>query len=115
MPAKAPPADTPAPKRLSVKKKINEYTYDLDGPVADAIAKLEELLAKHPTATLSYEDIAGNYEDERYGLAVYIERPETDDEMAFRFACEKADKTRLEEAKRRQYEALKAEFEGKGA
>jgi hypothetical protein len=111
MPAKAPPADTPT--RLNVNKKINEYTYDLDGPVADAIAKLEELLAEHPTATLSYEDISSGYGDsDRYGLAVYIERPETDEEMVERRAQEAALRSLRDEAERRQYAALKAKFEG---
>lgn len=68
--------------KTKVETTRDSFTIDLDGPLADAIAKLEELRAECPDATLSLET---DYEyGESYArLYVRYTRPKTELELEF--------------------------------
>ena len=94
--------------RQMVSKKIDTITYDLDGFVADSIKKLQEIIDEYPTARISYEEI--DY-DSRYGMVLYAEVEETDEQLASRIAMEEKIEARNEERERQMYDRLKAKFE----
>ena len=95
--------------RQMVSKKIDTITYDLDGFVADSIKKLQKIIDEYPTARISYEEI-DSY-DSRYGMVLYAEVEETDEQLASRIAMEEKIEARNEERERQMYDRLKAKFE----
>ena len=112
-----------------IKKELVERfsAYDLDGTIDEAIQKLQDLKDAHgPDLTL---DVEYDYYDETTEIAVYTERPETDEEFQRRKdRAAKAAETRRrnaalkaeqaaaaaaaqEENERELYEKLRAKFE----
>lgn len=97
--------------RKIVRKRVDALTSDLDGPIEDAIKYLQELAARYPGAELEYEEVSSPYDhDIRHGLAIYIRRPETDEEIDRRLASENRARLQQEQSERRMYERLREKY-----
>jgi hypothetical protein len=98
-------------ERKTIKIKIENVTDQLEGPLADCIATLQNYLAEYPSAWLSFEDTASQYDpDERWGLVIYDKLLETDDEYVKRIAQETVMDNERDRWDRLNYERLKAKF-----
>lgn len=85
--------------------RLSEYP-DLDGPLTEVVADLQEILDRHPDKVLLLEVEA--WED-TLSVRVLHKREETDEEYQYRLEADQ----RAKEQRRANYEALKKEFEGK--
>lgn len=79
---------------------------DLDYKTLSEVSKLiQDLIVEYGQSAVIYEERPGH-------LGVYVQEPETDKEMADRIAEEEKYAARKLEVERRQYEELRAKFEG---
>lgn len=71
------------PARLKILKQMN-LSYELEGPIQNAIDLLKELQEAHYDCQLSFEDVSYPGEESRMGLVLEYFVHETDEEMARR-------------------------------
>jgi len=82
--------------------------YDLEGTVDQAIEYLQDLKAKYPDKDLQLDYYSDPYPDSSPYLKVVHKRQESDEEYNERVEYYKS----IRENRRKQYLALKKEFEG---
>ena len=95
-------------ERKVVPVEVTQLYIDGD-TIKDVIAHLQKMaLSYGESAIISKE--REPYSDNTY-LGVFVDRPETDEEMNKRIAQEEVWAKRHADARRQQYEALKKEFD----
>lgn len=103
-------------KPQKVHVRLEDLRYKLEGDLDKAIALLQELKGKHKgveNLSLSIE-VEDDYGDSHYvSVELMGYRLETEQEFEERLQKEYAWYKDLEERKRKQYEELKKEFEGR--
>ena len=92
--------------------RSDSVSVDIDGTLGDALVKIQELIVQYGAAT-RIECADDTYEDNWRRVYVFPERYETDAEMAVRIANEERAELYQAERDRREFERLRAQFEGK--
>ena len=100
-------------ERKTIPELLEDWTYDIEGPLQDFISTLQKCQNKYKSDYLRLEL---SWDDYGYGsssksVILYGHRLETDDEYEMRLATEKQTREAREKTRREQYEKLKVEFD----
>lgn len=99
-----------------IKVVIDSLTYDLDGTIDEAIARLQKIKEDYSELgpiSLSWEDHSPDPYNPQYALQVLLERDETPEEEAARIRAEQEYQRQVDEHDFAEYLRLNAKF-GKG-
>lgn len=91
-------------ERIHVKETKTIWPHELEGPIDEMIAKLQDLREE------GWELVDGDYFGDSYAYTLIKYRPETFDEYSNRVQSERIDEQKRLEHRRKQYEELRKEF-----
>ena len=100
--------------KLIVEKRLEQFDMwdlgcDLDKAVATLTAYVKDVKSRYPECSSLQFSVDKDWDADGYTIWLIGKRPETDIEYNNRIDTDKAN----QEYRRKQYEAMKAEFEGK--